>query len=463
MSGGWPSPDDAGLLGLGGIFISIAGCNLVPSGGPETGEHRPDTGSSGGSLSTWGGQRGCWGTVPVALVCLCDCCGMVGGLLVTMVRMLCQQCFMPPSWVCLAECAIHRMCDVIKHGFHLGWNASVVVQCGSIECFNQTGEGCTHFMILKWASVPAHSIVFVSTLHSHWCSLMYMCSYMCSVFKLILCVCRLVLLMEPLASLESERDRLRLRAASLRKQIKSAQSAARRQRLAAVGEKAVTPFMKGVSLRLLLIADGNCGLAVQYLRMKGRQASEADINAWHAELGPHDRERLLRPPVADKTSVRQLAEAQKFAKEARLVQWVDDQNQSKGLAPTSSLILEHSGGLVLSRNPKNKFRWLRKCMHRFGCRRSRFAHGEQLSDEDFRSKAGMLICLQVLISKHGQLMLFAGLVLVPVFGPNFGDALIPFIHFYYVGPQIGPQNGFRFWPQFLARRIINLEVICIEW
>lgn len=185
---------------------------------------------------------------------------------------------------------------------------------------------------------------------------------------------------------------LQLQVASARKkeaELKHELKAATRDetRRTTLGPKLVTAWMRSVALRLFVLADGSAEASVRYLRGKGRTVAEVEVRAWYEAMPAEDRCLLLKPSPDDGRATRQLAEAQKWLKEMRLASWVEDLNSSKGVAPTSSCILERVGPDVASGcNRRNKYRWVRRCMQRWGGHRDRFGSGDGLSADDFRAK-----------------------------------------------------------------------------
>jgi hypothetical protein len=193
------------------------------------------------------------------------------------------------------------------------------------------------------------------------------------------------------ASLEARAADLGVRGGQLRAELKALSAAARKRALPEASKKC-TPWMKAVSLRVFAASEFQAEAALRYLQSKGRAATAEDLRAWYASLSPDEKARLLSPTADSLVANKQLAEALKFLAEFRLVLWVQEQNHTKGAAPTSKLILEHApAGHVRSRSAKNRLRWVRRFMRRFGGRRARFAHGERLSQEDFRRKVGSAV------------------------------------------------------------------------
>jgi hypothetical protein len=161
---------------------------------------------------------------------------------------------------------------------------------------------------------------------------------------------------------------------------------------AAPAGRPCTSRMQDVALRLFALTDMDFEAPLKFLSMRGRPASESDVRQWYRAVPPDRRAGLLIAAPGDSLAERRLAEARKFLSERRLVSWVREQNSSKGVAPTSSLIIEHAEpGLLRSKLQKNKMRWVRKCMQRWGGRRASLGRGDGLSQQDFRQKASLAV------------------------------------------------------------------------
>lgn len=229
--------------------------------------------------------------------------------------------------------------------------------------------------------------------------------------------------MASLEDLASSLANFRDREKALKAEIKAASAATRMPDHPSA--KPCTPRMQSVALRILALAGFSVEAPLKYLSMNRRAVSEAELRAWHGALSAECQDGLLSPPPHDKLAVRYLAEANKFMKEFRLIGWVRDQNTSKGVAPTSSLIVEQADpDLVQSRNRKNQSRWVRKCMRRWGGRRARFSHGDQLSQEEFRMKARFAFQLTFGLVSGAVLQLFCGPNFGAIFWPQFGARLV---------------------------------------
>jgi hypothetical protein len=245
------------------------------------------------------------------------------------------------------------------------------------------------------------------------------------------------------AELESCLAALRRREAELKAELGESSSALRQP---AVGAgKPCTPRTQDVALRIFALADLTVEAPLKYLSLQGRPASEADVRTWHAALPAEAQARLRDELPGDVLGGRRLAEARGFLSEFRLASWVQEQNLSKGVAPTSSLILERAGpDLVRGSCKKSKYRWVRKFMSRWGGRRARFGHGDQLSQEEFRQKACPALEASVGRSLARRTLCFGGPDERPVFRARKWG---PLLQFSRAVPERGPGNGSRSGPR----------------
>jgi hypothetical protein len=190
--------------------------------------------------------------------------------------------------------------------------------------------------------------------------------------------------------LEARAAELSRQQADLEVQLRAA-----KRKLQSEQPKRCTVWMRAVAVKLLAASDFDDVAVRRYLQRKQRVDTVADVRAWHASLSPEQTRDLLTPGLGDQTSNRQLVEAQKFLAECRLVAWVQDRNEKKGIAPTAGAVLSQAGpSLARQRWRSNRYRWLQRLMRRWGGRRVRFAGGpDQLSPEDFERKA----CRTVLV------------------------------------------------------------------
>ena len=182
---------------------------------------------------------------------------------------------------------------------------------------------------------------------------------------------------------------LQARAEELARQQKELQCslAAAKRKLSAGQPLSCTPWMRAVAVRLLALSDFNENVVREYLLRKRRHEVPADVRDWYDSLPLAEVARLLAPG-GDATSARQLAEAERFWGEFRLMRWVGNQNAESGIAPTAGAVLEHAGPTLARQVWRpNRFRWLRQTMSRWGGRRVNFSGGsDQLSPVEFERK-----------------------------------------------------------------------------
>lgn len=186
-----------------------------------------------------------------------------------------------------------------------------------------------------------------------------------------------------LVELEARAAELASRQEVLGLQIKRA-----RRELARESLKPCTPWMRGVAMRLLCVSDFDVSVVGKYLERKRRRETAEDVIAWTEDL-PEERLAQLDEATDDMASNRQLAEARKFMQEDWLASWVQEQNETKGLAPSAKAVLEAAGPSVAQgRFQDNRYRWVRRFMGRWGGKRVRLSGGDSLSDEELHRKVG---------------------------------------------------------------------------
>lgn len=196
------------------------------------------------------------------------------------------------------------------------------------------------------------------------------------------CACVLCRVAMSVAELESVAAELERRQAELRLGLKRA-----RQRLASESPRPCTPWMREVAVRVLVLSGFNDEAVLKFLTAKSRAEAVACVREWHGALSPDLAAKLIEPGD-DPAACRQLAEARRFVEEFRLVAWVKEQNSEKGIAPSASAVLEQAGpALVRSSLRRNRYRWVKRCMNRWGGRRVRLGGGDQLSEDEFGRKA----------------------------------------------------------------------------
>jgi len=146
--------------------------------------------------------------------------------------------------------------------------------------------------------------------------------------------------------------------------------------------------MRAVVLRVLDLTEGDFAAAEQFLQSKGRAGDASDVRAWRAALPPGEGRDLSRAPVGQPKAAKQLAEARKFVEERELISWVRLQNKAKSIAPTPGAVLEEASKTPgLARTGRNRHRWLRRVVSRWGGRKGVLRGGEQPAAEEFNQKA----------------------------------------------------------------------------
>ena len=184
---------------------------------------------------------------------------------------------------------------------------------------------------------------------------------------------------------------LKSRAAELRSQSKLLEEKVRRlHRQASTddGPPPATTWMRVVAMHLFVLRDFNAEVALEYLAFKKRRADAGEVSAWYRALSADDRISLMSPPGEDLRAARQLAEARKFFAEKKLVNWVREQNESKGIAPSPGAVLDHAAHEVGFRGKRNeRRRLLRRIMDRWGARKCLLGGGDRLTEAALREKA----------------------------------------------------------------------------
>jgi hypothetical protein len=110
-----------------------------------------------------------------------------------------------------------------------------------------------------------------------------------------------------------------------------------------------TPWMRSVAVKLLALSNHDDAVVAKYLAARGRVEQPADVRDWYDSLPLADLPGLL-VRQGDPGVLRQLAEAEKFLHEFRLVSWVQEQNEKKGIAPTASAVLDEAGRAWLAKS-----------------------------------------------------------------------------------------------------------------
>ena len=202
--------------------------------------------------------------------------------------------------------------------------------------------------------------------------------------------------------LDTENERLRQvgkELALLRRQRQQACKATHR------AARCAAEFDAAVSVSLLTGHDRS--VVKQYLtrrsRIAGRSADkvEKEIHLFATSLGEAPKRERLEPESA--RSVKALEKANKFVKELGLLSWLQNENDAKGLAPSSRAAWAHWECLMSpSSSPaagssmpapttwKKKGQWAYRWVRRLGVRRGSFKTGERVPADIFRRKASLL-------------------------------------------------------------------------
>ena len=200
-------------------------------------------------------------------------------------------------------------------------------------------------------------------------------------------------------NLTATRQRLRETAANLRK--------AQREQIAVptlVHRKVRCQHTEKVAVAVYLLAGCKDDAAVHYVCQKRRR--KHDPNPWPADfwksqcdiLTSEEKAEILQPTTHSGQTV--LAAAQTYMTQHALHGWIEHQNVSKAIAPTSSgamddlvrLSQKMHGPAVLApaqtwSKPRHARQWLRRWASRFELRRARFGVGNRLPVATARAKA----------------------------------------------------------------------------
>ena len=153
--------------------------------------------------------------------------------------------------------------------------------------------------------------------------------------------------------------------------------------------KTVAPCSQSVmeiALRLFALSGKDTCAVREFLHMKRSVVEAGEVRDRYGSLPEHGRDHLLMPPADDVRGRHWLMEARRFMSERRLVQWVRYQNTTKHIAPSPGATLEIAGAACGSGTRRSQYRWLRRCMRRWGGRVGVFGIGDQLTPELFNQK-----------------------------------------------------------------------------
>lgn len=184
------------------------------------------------------------------------------------------------------------------------------------------------------------------------------------------------------ARLAAEAEALRVREADLAKRLRLLERVP-----AEGGARRVGPWLRAVALKIAGLPDGGYAAAGQYLSLKKQVACEGDVRHWWGSLPPG--EQALLTNLADQVGERQLAEARRFLDERRLMTWISEQNSRKRVAPSPGAVLRQAlaFGMHVPATWSSRYRWLRRCVRRWGGRCGRFAQGDDLEPAVLEQKA----------------------------------------------------------------------------
>lgn len=182
--------------------------------------------------------------------------------------------------------------------------------------------------------------------------------------------------------LQAEVEDLRTREADVKKRLKQLH-----ELNSAAAERKVTPWIREVALKIYALVTLDASVPLLYLSMKEHTSSEDDVRHWFDALSSAGKASLTSP--SDDVGKRQLAEATRFVEEHRLTRWISEQNTVKGIAPSPGAVLRHAQamGLSLPSSFSSRYRWLRRCVRRWGGRCGRFSAGDDLEPDVFEQKA----------------------------------------------------------------------------
>ena len=182
----------------------------------------------------------------------------------------------------------------------------------------------------------------------------------------------------------------------------TAQRLRRRQGVAVIENVHISSAQQQVAVCLYQLQGGDISLARAYLQQKmgrasvhGTEALQKAIVAWR-DAAASNRSADILPPT-EGSSTRALARARAFEREATLVGWVRQQNEDKGLAPSTQNTLAHdlllrstevegyaaAHGQMSSRGRR---KWIRRWAKRWQVTRGTFKPGLRLPLEERRAK-----------------------------------------------------------------------------
>lgn len=239
--------------------------------------------------------------------------------------------------------------------------------------------------------------------------------------------------MASLSDLRLRAEQLRDRSRQLARQLRDLRAQGDSE---AAGLAPATAWMRAVSLRVLALSGFDYEAAVRYLALKKRRGNEQEVRDWFGALSVEQQAFLASPPADDVRAGRQLAEASKFLAEKHLVAWVKEQNETKGLAPSPAVVLEHApAGMDLRGKRNEKRRRVRRTLSRWGVRKCSLSGGDRVSAEDFRKKV---------VPDHLHTRSREVAKTVPVLGPSGGPSFETRARIRHTVLERGPPDGSLF-------------------
>ena len=168
----------------------------------------------------------------------------------------------------------------------------------------------------------------------------------------------------------------------------------------------VSNARRRVAVCLYQLQGGDLSLACAYIAQQlgsvgvpdGEEVQNA-IVAWNeAAVANLPHEEFLAPTQPD--NIRALAKAEAFAREAALVGWVREQNETKGLAPSARNAMAHFDLIndtqplerAVADRPRSgasRHTWICRWARRWQISRGFFKPGVRLALEDRRAKVGI--------------------------------------------------------------------------
>ena len=168
----------------------------------------------------------------------------------------------------------------------------------------------------------------------------------------------------------------------------------------------VPPFLWQVVTAIFVLSHPTLDIACLYLERKWKHwhkhsgECRARLTDWHANLQATDGVQSVLQP-ATPSMQRALRTAQRFLQELNLHAWVDDANQSQGIAPLSSVMLHHARAteppatvtplVRAGMKRKSQLQWLRRWRRRWNVGLGSVAARDTLAPAQCQEKAAFLL------------------------------------------------------------------------